>query len=70
MDLNGTLLVRNRISWTSTNRPHVVKFLEYCLKYHRVALWSSLRSPRERDGHVVTPVHTTAGLSACGDLVA
>lgn len=43
MDLNGTLLVRNRASWTSINRPHVVKFLEYCLKHHRVAIWSSAR---------------------------
>lgn len=43
LDLNGTLLVRDRYLNTSENRPHVVKFLEYCFEHHRVAIWSSAR---------------------------
>jgi hypothetical protein len=43
LDLNGTLLVRSRESYTSIARPFVRKFLEYCLKHHCVAIWSSAR---------------------------
>ena len=42
-DLNGTLLVRASGSNTTTLRPHVRQFLEYCLKRHCVAIWSSAR---------------------------
>lgn len=42
-DLNGTLLVRDRDLNTSKNRPHVIRFLEYCFEHHYVAVWSSAR---------------------------
>lgn len=43
LDLNGTLLVRSNSGSTYTPRPHVHKFLDYCLEHHKLVVWSSAR---------------------------
>jgi hypothetical protein len=43
LDLNGTLLVRSNRGSNYTPRPHVDKFLAYCLEHHALIVWSSAR---------------------------
>ena len=48
LDLNGTLLFRERGSQTYKSRPFLSNFLDYCLENHVVLIWSSAK-PRNVD---------------------
>lgn len=41
LDLNGTLLFRERGSQTYKPRPFLMNFLDYCLENHVILIWSS-----------------------------
>ena len=43
LDLNGTLVCRNRNSGTAKPRFKLKPFLNYCFNYHEVMIWSSAR---------------------------
>ena len=43
LDLNGTLLDKSRKGQGFQPRPYLNKFLKYCLRNHRVMIWSSAR---------------------------
>ena len=44
LDLNGTLLYRKRASRSYSPRPSLDRFLAYCLKTHKVLIWSSAKA--------------------------
>ncbi|MCJ1361527.1 hypothetical protein MMC16_000627 [Acarospora aff. strigata] len=43
VDLNGTLISRNRAKGTFVERPNLASFLEYVLENHTLMIWSSAR---------------------------
>ena len=44
LDLNGTLCQRGKAGEVTSTRPYLDDFLQYCLKQHRVMIWSSART--------------------------
>ena len=48
LDLNGTLLFRNRSTQGIKPRSELQPFLAYCFKHHDVMIWSSARPPNVR----------------------
>ncbi|MCJ1256611.1 hypothetical protein MMC24_004435 [Lignoscripta atroalba] len=58
LDLNGTLLARQRGTKKHTARPSMAKFLRYCLENHSVMIWSSARP--ENVAHICGNIFTAS----------